>query len=98
MACVASFGRIGRFDYLTMLQKLNFAKIHPSRPYLEANTTGPNKGARLMFEVAASPLTIQALEQRVQALGGCLGVGMQEMEDSLCNWGKNPQHYKYFRG
>ena len=45
MRSVSSYGRIGRFDYLTMLQKLGFAIIRPGRPYLDSSTNGPNKGA-----------------------------------------------------
>lgn len=97
MNAVASFGRIGKFDYLTMLQKLGFADIRAGRPYLDAQTKGPNKGARAMFESDVK-LSIGELELRTQLLGNCLGAGMQEMEDSLCNWGKNTSQYKYFRG
>lgn len=97
MSAVVSYGRIGKFDYLTMLQKLGFADIRPGRPYLYANTNGPNTGARIMFG-NAPVLKAKQLEERVKILGSCLGVGMQEMEDSLCNWGKDPTHYTYFRG
>lgn len=97
MNSVASFGRIGRFDYLTMLQKLGFADIRPGRPYLDASTTGPNKGARLLLD-DKSMLSIEELEMRVCVVGQHLGVGMQEMEDSLCNWGKNPSIYRFFKG
>lgn len=97
MRSVASFGRIGRFDYLTMLQKLGFANIRPGRPYLDAGTTGPNKGARALLE-GGQTLTIAELERRIQVLGRHLDVGMQEMEDSLCNWGKNTSAYTHFKG
>lgn len=98
MNAVASFGRIGKFDYLTMLQKLGFANILPGRPYFDSGTKGPNKGARLLYEGGAQQLTLRELERRTQVLGQHLGVGMQEMEDALCNWGKNPGAYTYFRG
>ena len=98
MRSVASFGRIGRFDYLTMLQKLGLANIRPGRPYLDAGTAGPNKGARLLFQSGGPNLSIREIERRCKVLGGHLGVGMQEMEDALCNWGKDPGTYKYFRG
>lgn len=97
MSVVSSFARIGKFDYLTMIQKLGFAAIRPGRPYFDSKTDGPNKGARAMFE-SVDRLTIRELEQRTQVLGACLSVGMQEMEDALCNWGKDTHHYKYFRG
>jgi hypothetical protein len=97
MKSVRSYGRIGRFDYLTMLQKLRLANIRPGRPYLDHSTKGPNKGARRMFD-QDEPLMLPELERRTQVLGHYLKAGMQEMEDSLCNWGKNPSVYKYFRG
>jgi hypothetical protein len=97
MQAVISFGRIGRFDYLTMLGKLGLANIRPGRPYLDSSTAGPNKGAWIMFD-PTKVLGLPELERRIQALGRHLGVGMQEMEDALCNWGKNPAHYRYFRG
>ena len=97
MSAVASFARIGKFDYLTMIQKLGFAPIRPERPYFEAKTDGPNKGARAMFESGAR-MSIGELEQRTKTLGACLDVGMQEMEDALCNWGKDTSHYTYFKG
>jgi hypothetical protein len=97
MNSVSSFGRIARFDYLTMLGKLGLAPIRPGRPYFDASTNGPNKGARLMFE-HDGPFGLRELERRTQILGHHLGVGMQEMEDALCNWGKNPSVYRFFRG
>lgn len=97
MSEVISFGRIARFDYLTMLKKVDIVGIVPGRPYLDSATEGPNRGARLLLE-AQQPLSIHELESRIQTVGQFLGVGMQEMEDSLCNWGKNPAVYKYFKG
>lgn len=97
MQSVASYGRIGKFDYLTMLQKLGLTNIRPGRPYFDASTRGPNKGARLLLG-NDQPLSLTELERRVQVVGRYLNVGMQEMEDSLCNWGKNPCVYKYFKG
>lgn len=38
------------------------------------------------------------LEQRSKVLGTCIGVGMQGMEDALCNWDKDTSHYTYFEG
>lgn len=97
MKSVHSFGRIGRFDYLTMLGKLGLANIRPGRPYLDSSTKGPNRGAWIMFNPDRSA-GLPELERRIQVLGRHLGVGMQEMEDALCNWGKNPAGYRYFRG
>ena len=95
MIAVSSFGRTGRFDYLTMIHKLNLATLRPGRPYFDSTTSGPNKGAQAMF---GGMYSIKELESLTVGLGNYLGVGMQEMEDALCNWGKDPGTYHYFRG
>jgi len=91
-------GRLGRFDFLTMLGKLQLAPITPGSVYLD-KATGPLAGARLLFfGVRDHHITGSALEPRVDALDGILGVGKQVIEDSLCNWQKSPDVYEYFRG
>lgn len=91
-------GRLGRFDFLTMLGKLQLAPITPGSVYL-AKATGPLAGARLLFfGDRTHPITGRALEPRVDALDEILGVGKQVIEDSLCNWQKSPDAYVYFRG
>lgn len=90
---VRSFGRIAKFDYLTMLGKLSLAEIEPNSAYIKGST-GPIHGARLMFEEEAG----DTLERKVQELGDQLQVNMQVMEDSLCNWQKSPNRFVSFRG
>jgi hypothetical protein len=99
METVASFGRTARFDYLTMLGKLGLAAITPDRPYLHG-ATGPLHGAKLLFlgNSTATGLSTNELETRVGQLGVALRVGMQEMEDSLCNWQKSPGQFRPYRG
>lgn len=96
MQAVSSFGRTARFDYLTMLGKLGLATIRPGSAYFSA-ATGPVDGARLMlqgnFNKSAS---VSELDKKVGILAQQLGVGMQEMEDSLCNWQKSPDKYIRF--
>ncbi|MCD9147462.1 alpha-glutamyl/putrescinyl thymine pyrophosphorylase clade 3 protein [Pseudophaeobacter flagellatus] len=91
-------GRLGRFDFLTMLGKLQLAPIAPGSVYLD-KATGPLAGARLLFfNNRDHSITGKALEPRVDALDEILGVGKQVIEDSLCNWQKSPDAYVYFRG
>ena len=99
MKAVASFGRTARFDYLTMLGKLGLAPIMPDRPYLQG-ATGPLRGAKLLFlgDPTAKRLSPTQLDTRVAQLGVALDVGMQEMEDSLCNWQKSPGKFRAYRG
>lgn len=93
MSEVASFGRVAKFDYLTMVGKLDLAPIIPGSPYLQGST-GPLKGAHLLFG-KNSPAK---LNEWSTELANELGVGMQVMEDALCNWQKSPDHFKPFRG
>jgi hypothetical protein len=95
---VKSFGRMAKFDYLTMIGKLRIANIKPGLAYVQ-DSTGPADGARAMFQVAGGPRMSNAqLEQAMAAMARHLNVGMQEMEDSICNWQKSPIKYKYFGG
>lgn len=98
MASVVSFGRTGRFDYLTMLGNLELAPIEPGLTYMQG-ATGPLAGARLLFTGdAESNLSRVALDRKLIRLESYLKVGMQVMEDSLCNWQKSPGTFKPFRG
>jgi hypothetical protein len=98
MSAVTSFGRTAKFDYLTMIGKLGLAPIRPGSPYL-AGATGPLRGARLLVDGSAeSSARATALEPIICELGNDLGVGMQEMEDALCNWQKSQNKFIPFRG
>lgn len=98
MKVVASFGRTAKFDYLTMVGKLGLAVIEPGRPYLQG-ATGPLKGARLLFSGDANAgLNPRQLEAYLMELGSHLEVGMQVLEDALCNWQKKPSEFLPFRG
>jgi hypothetical protein len=95
---VASFGRTAKFDYLTMVGKLLLAPIEPGSTYMQGST-GPLAGARLLFgRATTSKMTAALLEQRLVELAAHLNVGMQVLEDALCNWQKSPRHFKPFRG
>lgn len=99
MDAVHRFGRTAKFDYLTMLQKIGLLDIEPPVAYL-VHATGPVRGARLLFSGAVdnNALSKQALEQLSVDLEATLGVGMQVIEDSLCNWQKSQAQYVPFRG
>lgn len=98
MRAVMRFGRTGRFDYLTMLSKVGLANIEADSTYMN-EATGPKRGARLLFDGQIDSNTgARVLEARVAALEQHLGVGMQVMEDAMCNWQKSPNLYQPFRG
>lgn len=98
MSPVASFGRTARFDYLAMLGKLGLVGIKPAKAYLQ-HSTGPKAGAKLLFYGKPdTSVSSDVLETWLRKLGGHLGVGMQELEDALCNWQKSPNMFRPFRG
>ena len=94
MSRVTSFGRTARFDFLTMVGKLGLAEIEPPLAYMQG-ATGPLEGARLLF---GHPFAAGEAEREVVELERSLKVGMQVMEDSLCNWQKSPSLFIPFRG
>ena len=100
MNSVIGFGRTARFDYLTMIGKLGLVNIVPDSTYMQG-ATGPLDGARLLFTgqtngVMRRPVLEQNLAQLEEHLD--LYFGMQILEDSLCNWQKNPDQFQHFRG
>lgn len=98
MSAVARFGRTGKFDYLTMVGKLGLAPIEPGSAYLQG-ATGPYKGAKLLFgNTATAQLKRPQLDAWLIQLESFLHVGMQPMEDALCNWQKSPGVFVPFRG
>jgi hypothetical protein len=96
---VLRFGRTAKFDYLTMLSNLELSPIKADSAYL-VNATGPLRGARLLFggSVSAVKLTEDELDAWLVVLAKALNLGMQEMEDALCNWQKSPGRFRQFRG
>jgi hypothetical protein len=98
MATVARFGRTARFDYLAMVGKLGLASIEPGSTYIQSSN-GPLKGARLLFggEKQAA-LSVMELDRWLVELDTELHVGMQVLEDALCNWQKSPKRFMPFRG
>lgn len=95
---VARFGRLGRFDFLALIGRLGFAPIAPGSAYL-ANATGPLRGVRLLFggKIDAG-LRAEDLQIYLDELDQHLQVGMQVLEDALCNWQKSPTVFKHFIG
>jgi len=100
MHVVLGFGRLARFDYLTMIGKMGLADIEADSAYMQG-ATGPLQGGRLLFRGSKNAtLPIQELDQLYLQLGDYLNVGpqaMQVMEDAVCNWQKSPDRYVPFK-
>ena len=95
---VPRFGRTAKFDFLTMVSKVGLASIEPQHPYL-IGATGPQRGAKLLVaNDPTAPIEVAILSDVVVRLGRALSVGMQVMEDALCNWQKSQFAYAPFRG
>ncbi len=94
----SGFGRLGKFDFLTMISKLDLAPIEADSVHL-VGATGPLRGAKLLlFGESEQQIAAAKLEKIVDELDDYLMVGKQVIEDSICNWQKNPDVYVYFRG
>ncbi|AWZ01544.1 hypothetical protein RHODOSMS8_02014 [Rhodobiaceae bacterium] len=94
---VTRFGRLAKFDFLCMLGKLRLAPVEAPSAYLK-EATGPLRGARLIFEGSVNSKTPPVdLESKLHELGTSLDLGMQVLEDALCNWQKSPQKFVPFR-
>lgn len=95
---VFSFGRLAKFDYLALIGRYGIAPINAGNAYF-SGATGPASGAKLLFDgnpkSTTSPTVLQA---RADDLDAHLDVGMQVMEDALCNWQKSPTHFIHFKG
>lgn len=95
---VKGFGRLGRFDWVSMLSRYQFIPAEAGTAYLQ-NATGPKSGLKLLFDgdpkADISPATLQAW---LDALDADLGVGMEVLEDSICNWQKTPTVFQHFKG
>jgi hypothetical protein len=95
---IERFGRLAKFDFLALLGRLDLAPIAPGSAYL-SGATGPLRGARLLVDGnASSKGRAKDLDVILQQLDGVLHVGMQVMEDSICNWQKSPHRFVHFRG
>lgn len=98
MMSVRRFGRTARFDYLCFIGNLGIAEIEADKAYL-AGSTGPLRGSRLLFgNSISSAISPRELERNLARLRVVTGLGMQVLEDSLCNWQKSPTTFVAFRG
>ncbi|RDS82254.1 hypothetical protein DWU98_09475 [Dyella monticola] len=98
MTAVDTFGRTGRFDYLTMIGKVGLASLIPDSPHL-IGATGPLAGAHLLFDGdKKSRTSATVLDRKLVELGNAIQVRMDVLEDAVCNWQKNPSNFVPFRG
>lgn len=95
---IKSFGRLAKFDYLSLVARYGLAPIEAGEAYLDG-ATGPGRGARLLVDGnPVSNTSNSALQRELDKLNGRLKVGMAVMEDALCNWQKSPKFFIHFKG
>jgi Alpha-glutamyl/putrescinyl thymine pyrophosphorylase clade 3 len=95
---VKGFGRLGRFDWVSMLSRYRFIPAEAGSAYLNT-ATGPKSGLRLLFTGNANANTRpKTLQQWLDDLDADLCVGMEVLEDSICNWQKKPIEFEHFKG
>jgi hypothetical protein len=95
---VKSFGRLAKFDYLSLIGRYSIAPVDAGSAYLNG-ATGPARGARLLFDGRTDgPSSLQAIQRMLDALDADLQVTMKVIEDALCNWQKSPTHFVHFKG
>lgn len=94
---VKSFGRVARFDYLSMLMKLRLLDICPPHSYL-VGATGPLSGARLLLNADPAAGRARDVQHSLKVLGDAIGVRPDVLEDAVCNWQKSPDSYVRFSG
>lgn len=95
---VNGYGRLGRFDWAAMLSRYGFAPAEAGSAYLPT-ATGPKGGTRLLFAGNANAaMGPSILQERLDELDASLHVGMEVLEDSICNWQKSPTEFVHFKG
>lgn len=95
---IISFGRLAKFDYLMLVARYGLAPISPGSAYLDG-ATGPTRGARLLVDGRVDgPSSTRALQAALDVLDRRLQVGMEVMEDALCNWQKSPNRFVHYKG
>lgn len=95
---VNSFGRLAKFDYLSLVGRYGLAPISAGSAYL-SGATGPGNGARLLIDgVRKSGRPNGNVQSELDKLDFRLNVGMTVMEDALCNWQKSPKVFVHYIG
>jgi len=95
---VKGYGRLGRFDWAAMLARYGFIPAEAGSAYLQT-ATGPKNGMRLLFTGSPNARTGHSvLQEWLDELDRTMNVGMEVLEDSICNWQKKPMTFVHFRG
>lgn len=95
---IRGFGRLARFDWVSMLARYGLIPAIAGSAYFKG-ATGPANGAKLLFfNNREVKVPVAQLQARLDSLDQHLAVGMEVLEDSLCNWQKQPRTFKHFKG
>ena len=95
---VLGFGRLAKFDFLMLLARYSVLQITPKSAYLQC-ATGPKLGAKLLFlNNPNATEKWQELQSKLDQLDEELALGMEVLEDAICNWQKSPSEFIHFTG
>ena len=95
---VKGFGRLARFDWVSMLGRYGLVPVKAGSAYFHG-ATGPANGAKLLFfNDRKANVSSAQLQARLDDLDQHLALGMEVLEDSLCNWQKRPRIFQHFKG
>jgi len=102
-AKIPNFGRLASFDFTSSLVKCGLKIAEPKSMYA-GNSTGPLQALALLLRLTGSEVTLQAKKELSYNLvewfnehSDIFMVG-QVLEDSICNWQKNPERYIRYTG
>ena len=96
---VPTFGRLAKFDYLSLVGRYGIAPIAAGSAYLErSNRSSERRPAPLRLAGETVLHLLKRLQADIDALDRDLGVGMAVMEDALCNWQKSPTKFVHLQG
>lgn len=95
---ILGFGRLAKFDYLMLLARYGILQVGPRSAYL-GGATGPKLGAKLLFmSDPNAEISDNELQSKLDHLDDDLALGMEVLEDALCNWQKSPDKFVHFVG
>jgi len=95
---ILRFGRLAKFEMVSLLHNMNLVDAEANSMYL-SGATGPLKGAKLLLlDDPLGDISLDKLDAFSVEFTKYIGIGMQPLEDALCNWQKAPISFLAFRG
>ena len=100
---IPNFNRLGSFDFTSNLVKCGLDIEEPKKMYLR-NSSGPLAGLKLILKLSGSDYNNESamiFGEKIESWflhNTNIFMVCQVLEDSICNWQKQPVNYSYFSG